>query len=613
MTVTLCCNPVCPRPQNPKGSKFCITCGARLLLGDRYGAFSLVGGGGSSRTYWGLDTHQLFDSRCIIKVFTPSSDTLEALDRQRREFAVLATLSEHPQLPDLYAYFERQNRQYLVQEFVDGRNLLQQLQQEGSFSDAQIRTLLHDCLPLLDFLHQHQIIHRDIKPTNLIDRGNEPIALVDFGAAKQVTQSALANTGTVLGSAEYTAPEQLVGKAIYASDLYSLGVTCIHLLTGLRPFELFDSASGNWFWRSVAGEVSAQLAEVLDRMICMTANDRYPSAQAVMQALGITVSPSMAHAARPAPATPSVAQWQRYPFAISDTAINAIAVSTDNCWLASGGNDRTIRCWRMPSLEAANLPDGGVTSEPRSQRLEGHHHAIAALAFTPNSQFLLSASWDKTLQLWDVGLGQHCQTLEGHQREVTCVAISRDGTLAVSGSRDGSVRLWQLPAGTAVGTLDAQRAPIEAIALGADGQTLVSGDARGEVKVWQLGTREMLRTLSGHGATVSALALSRDGQTLVSSSWDMTIQVRNVHTGAVYHSLRGHLLPISCLSIDADDQVLATGSQDGTVKLWQFHQGRLLTTLETEVGAVESLMFFGQGRAIAVAGQNGAIELWCDD
>jgi serine/threonine protein kinase len=145
---------------------------------------------------------------------------------------------------------------------------------------------LQEILPLLQFLHDRQVIHRDIKPANLVQRrGDEPLMLVDFGTAKHTTQSALAKPGTVLGSAEYAAPEQLVGKAIAPSDLYSLGVTCIQLLTGLAPFDLY---SGNtWIWRSVAPDVSDTLAQVLDKLLQNSASQRYQSAAEVMQALGI--------------------------------------------------------------------------------------------------------------------------------------------------------------------------------------------------------------------------------------------------------------------------------------------------------------------------------------
>ena len=132
---------------------------------------------------------------------------------------------------------------YLVQQFIDGQDLEKELANEGKFNQHQIRELLLSLLPVLDFLHHQSVpvIHRDIKPANIIRRrGDRELILVDFGAAKQATHTMLAKTGTTIGSPEYVAPEQARGKPAFASDIYSLGVTCIFLLTQVSPFDLFD-------------------------------------------------------------------------------------------------------------------------------------------------------------------------------------------------------------------------------------------------------------------------------------------------------------------------------------------------------------------------------------
>ncbi len=141
-------------------------------------------------------------------------------------------LGRHPQIPELLAYFTQDNRQYLLQEFIDGKNLQQELEESGAFDKSQILELLKSLLPVLEFIHSKRVIHRDIKPENIIRRKTdnqypvlassspENIILVDFGAAKYATMTALAVTGTVIGSAGYVAPEQAVGKATFASDIY---------------------------------------------------------------------------------------------------------------------------------------------------------------------------------------------------------------------------------------------------------------------------------------------------------------------------------------------------------------------------------------------------------
>ena len=191
----------------------------------------------------------------------------------------------------MLAYFDIEGQPYLIQQFIDGQDLEQELATAGVFDQSKIRKLLLSFLPVLDFLHTRSIpvIHRDIKPANIIRRcSDDSLVLVDFGAAKQATKTMLGKTGTLIGSPEYTAPEQIRGKPTFASDIYSLGVTCIHLLTQVSPFDLFDINQDAWVWRDylVNNPVDEELGRVLDRMIANSLPQRYQSAAAVLAALG---------------------------------------------------------------------------------------------------------------------------------------------------------------------------------------------------------------------------------------------------------------------------------------------------------------------------------------
>ncbi len=190
-------------------------------------------------------------------------------------------------LPALQDYFVEAKDQYLIQEFISGRNLSQELREEGAWTEDKVRNLLLNLLPLMQFFHSQQIIHRDIKPENIIRRqGDGELFLVDFGAAKLVTETSLGKTGTIIGSAAYTAPEQLQGKAVFASDFYSLGVTCIHLLTQVHPFNLFDSGEYLWNWRDYLTQpVSERLKKIIDKMLEGAVNKRYQSAEEILKDL----------------------------------------------------------------------------------------------------------------------------------------------------------------------------------------------------------------------------------------------------------------------------------------------------------------------------------------
>jgi Ca-activated chloride channel family protein len=247
-----CFNPNCQHPENEFNAERCGQCGSELLLNDRYRAIRLIGQGGFGRTLLAIDEPLTTQPYCVVKQFFPQQqgNTKKAAELFRQEAQRLEALGTHPQIPKLLEFFEEDQQQYLVQEFIDGRNLAQELAEHGAFNEAQIRQLLQDILPILQFIHTHQVIHRDIKPENIVRRsGDHKLVLVDFGAAKYTSETTLGKTGTIIGSAAYTAPEQVRGKATYASDLYSLGVTCIHLLTEMSPFELFDGGENKWVWQ----------------------------------------------------------------------------------------------------------------------------------------------------------------------------------------------------------------------------------------------------------------------------------------------------------------------------------------------------------------------------
>ena len=252
------------------------------MLGDRYRAIKPLGQGGFGRTFLAVDEYKPSKPRCVIKQFFPQNQGTNNVEKATELFAKeavrLEELGKHPQIPELFAYFTQDKRQYLVQEFIDGQNLAQALAEAGCLNQTQIRALLADLLPVLEFVHDKQIIHRDIKPENVIRRQNGKLVLVDFGAAKFATGTALIKTGTVIGSPEYIAPEQIRGKANFASDLFSLGVTCIHLLTQVSPFDLFDTSEDAWVWRSFLSQnplTDIVLGEVLDKMIENAVSRRY--------------------------------------------------------------------------------------------------------------------------------------------------------------------------------------------------------------------------------------------------------------------------------------------------------------------------------------------------
>jgi serine/threonine protein kinase len=289
--MSYCLNPRCPKPENPDDTKFCLTCGSKLLLKERYRAIKPIGQGGFGRTFLAVDEDKPSKPRCVIKQFYPQAQgtntVQKAVELFTQEAVQLDDLGKHPQIPELLAYFTQEDRQYLVQEFIDGQNLAQESSQQGAFNEVQIRQLLNDLLPVLQFCHARQVIHRDIKPENIILRARDnKLVLVDFGASKSTTSTSLNRTGTSIGSPEYVAPEQIRGRAIFASDIYSLGATCIRLLTERSPFDSYDINNDTWIWQQyLKTPLSNELSRILNKMLVSIPVRRYQTVDEVLNDL----------------------------------------------------------------------------------------------------------------------------------------------------------------------------------------------------------------------------------------------------------------------------------------------------------------------------------------
>lgn len=290
--MSFCVTPGCLAPQNPDSAKFCHGCGSKLWLKERYRPIQPLGHGGFGRTFLAVDEDIPAKPRCVIKqlyLHNPSIATFKKASELFYQEAVrLGELGTHFQIPTLLAHFEQNQRLYLAQELIVGQTLTQELQQKGAYSETQIWALLQDTLPILQYIHARKVVHRDIKPANIMRRRDDgKLVLIDFGVAKLLSDTALLQTGTIIGSPEYMPPEQLKGKVFPASDLYSLGITCIYLLTDISPLEMYDSINDCWIWRDFlpAGkQISDRLSKILDKLIQNSLKQRYKSVDEVWQA-----------------------------------------------------------------------------------------------------------------------------------------------------------------------------------------------------------------------------------------------------------------------------------------------------------------------------------------
>ena len=274
------------------------------LVSNRYRVVRELGKGGFGATSLVEDTQLPSGRRCVLKELLPVENSTEiyTLVKQRfeREAVILEELGNLTlQIPSLYAYFAENNKFYLVQEYVEGETILQRIQTQGVMSDAAVRELLTGLLPVLAVVHDRKIIHRDIKPENVIlrQRDHKPV-LIDFGAVREtmgtmVNANGQSTQSLVIGTPGFMASEQAAGRAVFASDLYSLGLTAIYALTGKFPQQLpTDLMTGNVQWRQYAPSVSAGLAAVIDRSIAPMSHDRCQTSGQMLDELLRSDSPA---------------------------------------------------------------------------------------------------------------------------------------------------------------------------------------------------------------------------------------------------------------------------------------------------------------------------------
>ncbi|NJO39532.1 MAG: serine/threonine protein kinase [Cyanobacteria bacterium CRU_2_1] len=272
-------------------------CGSDLLFRDRYKVLRTLGRGGFGVTFLAEDVRLPSNPLCVIKQLCPKVSNPVVLQRacQRfeREAKILSQLGSHAQIPQLLNYFQVDDEFYLVQEYIRGRTLAKEIKRKGTMPESDVKQFLCELLPVLDYIHQNQVIHRDIKPPNIIrcqDDGR--LVLIDFGAVKEqfveVGESTQRGATThFVGTLGFAPPEQLALRPTFSSDIFALGVTCLYLLTGRPPMEFdYDVVTGEVRWQDYAA-VSDYFGKILEKMLKISPRDRYQSANEILRALDL--------------------------------------------------------------------------------------------------------------------------------------------------------------------------------------------------------------------------------------------------------------------------------------------------------------------------------------
>ncbi|MEH1947537.1 MAG: serine/threonine-protein kinase [Nostoc sp.] len=628
----ICClNPDCSNPLNPNGKKFCQSCSTPLvsLLRNRFRVIRVLSDeGGFGRTYLSEDVDKL-NERCVIKQLAPKFQGTwsqkKAMELFAEEAQRLQDLGEHPQIPTLIAYFEQDGCLYLVQQFINGDNLLKELQQRKAYNARDIQSILLDLLPILKFIHDRKVIHRDIKPENIIRNKNDGrLCLIDFGSSKQFTAKVQQKSGTSIGSHGYSPLEQIRdGKAFPASDLFGVGATCFHLLTGNSPFQLWMESGYAWVsnWREyLRSPINPELDFVIDKLLKKDIQERYQSAEEVLRDLTpkqLLALPPAGKSSGKLPPTKAPVLPKSYPLLRILILVSAFILlfGFSESWYKNFRRIQTSLVSRLiqhnsPGKNDAILSQISLGKVSLANTLQGHENSVLSVAITPDGKTIASSGDDGTIKLWNLATGKLIASLNGHFRQVNVVVISPDGKLLVSASDDNTIKIWNLATRKQIRTLIGHSDSVHALAISADSETLVTGSDDNTIKIWDLATGEQIRTLAGHTFWVRSVAISPNGVILASGSFDKTIKIWNLAKGYPIRTLEGNSQTVTTVAISPNGKTLATASRDRTIKLWNLATGRELRTLAGHGNTVTSVAFSADGKIVASGSRDRTIKLW---
>lgn len=609
-----CFNLACCQPVNLPDATLCHHCGAKLALQDRYFCQKILGQGGFGRTYLGLDRHATPARQCVIKQLIPGDqgqgDRYSA-QRFQLEAQQLTRLAHHAQIPELLAVVDNLQGQFLIQEYIPGPTL-EQLAQTEVFTEAKIRQLLGEILPVLEFVHAHQIIHRDIKPANIISPpAPRPFVLVDFGASKYVEdQARLGQPNTVIGSAGYGAPEQVLGQAVFASDIFALGVTCLYLLTGLHPFDLYSVSDDSWQWRScLQTPVSPGLARILDRMVNRRLQERYSRVGEVLADLR-WAGPETGQLPPPTgsqPLSSASPPWQcRFRVDLSGKRVRALAISPNGRAIATACRNASVYLW--DSINGEPIHRFGKVMGLWGV---GHQGEVTALAFTPDGQALVSGGEDGQLIFWNLADYGQSQRLPLKTWSVSRLVVTPDGQTLVVGSDDGHIDLWPLATADqdhSLRQLVNHQDRITALALGDQGQMLISGSRDRTLRLWALPSGRLLQTLTAPQDPITALAWDPQAGSILSGDAGGRLQVwssSSITKGSLLQRLPA---AITGLALSPDRRWLAVGWQGGGLRLYQLPWGNQGSNLSA--WHVEGLVFSPDSQTLVVSSEDQTLQLW---
>ncbi|MWA03514.1 protein kinase [Actinomadura sp. LD22] len=646
------------------------------VLGGRYRLVNRLGRGGMGEVWSAAD--QDLDRTVAIKIVLAELDGAPGLIARLRQEARVAAGLQHPGITVVHDIGEHRAGQhgypFFVMELLDGTDFRTLLADRPNGLPVERATgLVAQVADALDYAHRKGVVHRDVKPANLMELAEGGVKICDFGICRYADATTqLTATGGTLGTPAYMAPEQYEGKQVDArADLYSLGCTLHALLTGQPPFTGSPATLMHQHLTAAPPRLSAlrpdappELERVLTQLLAKDPRDRPATASDVAAALR-GLAPVPHRPVDPAPGSPLISDSltpaagkpdQRPPATLTQERPQTEPTVVPTM---GGGTPPTTQPPRPPHpitrrrvligtaatavaavgggglVLASLLRDQGQPHKPKNSEeatgpsgpivLTGHTGLVFAVAAGQlnGRTIAVSGGEDHTVRVWDLAAGKPVGApLTGHTRAVRAVAIGQlnGRTIAVSGGEDHTVRVWDLAAGKPVGApLTGHTDFVRGVAIGQlDDRTIaVSGSDDHTVRIWDLAAGKQIKSLTGHTGAVSGVAIGRlDDRTIaVSGSNDNTVRIWDLAAGRQLKSLTGHTYAVSAVAIGqlSNRTVAVSGGYDDTLRVWDLAAGRQIGVSLTALNHTIDAVAIGQvdGKTVAVSnGDDHTVRVW---